>query len=81
MTGASTSACLCAQQARDGVGKKAHIGGLDSLRIVCALWVVFAHLGFFPVVRELDRTSPLGMAGRGAVGNLFAGLLAVIVFF
>ena len=57
------------------------IRGLDSIRFVCALWVVLGHLGFFPEVRMLDRDSFWGMAVRGILGNLFTGSPAVIVFF
>ena len=57
------------------------IAGLDSIRFVCALWVVFGHLGFFPAVRDLDRDHPVGMVLRALLGSLFTGPPAVIVFF
>ncbi len=59
----------------------ARIRGLDSIRFVCAVWVVFGHLGFLPVFQSIGRDSPLELAMRGLTGNLFAGPPAVIVFF
>ncbi len=55
--------------------------GLDALRFVAALWVVFAHCGPFPLTEGLDRTSIVGLVVQGGYGNLFAGVPAVIVFF
>ncbi len=57
------------------------IAGLDSIRFICALWVVFGHLGFFPAVRDLGRDELVGMVLRALLGNLFSGPPAVIVFF
>lgn len=59
----------------------ARIVGLDALRFVAALWVVFAHCGSFPLTAGLDRTSTVGLVVQGVYGNLFAGVPAVIVFF
>jgi peptidoglycan/LPS O-acetylase OafA/YrhL len=66
---------------RNARASSERIRGLDSIRIVCALWVLFGHVGFFPAVRELDRNSFAGVAARGILGNLFTGSPAVIVFF
>lgn len=57
------------------------VAGLDSLRFVLALWVVFSHFGFVPI-RPLEHATggPL-LYARGAYHNLFCGPAAVIVFF
>jgi peptidoglycan/LPS O-acetylase OafA/YrhL len=57
------------------------VAGLDSLRFVLALWVVFSHFGFVPVA-PLERATdgPL-LYARGVYHNLFCGPAAVIVFF
>ena len=55
--------------------------GLDSVRFICALTVLFDHFGFFPAVRHLDRSSPVGIMLRGFINNLFCGTAAVMVFF
>lgn len=57
------------------------IVGLDALRFVAALWVVFAHCGSFPLTAGLDRTDTVALVVQGLYGNLFAGVPAVIVFF
>ncbi len=58
------------------------INGLDSIRGLCAIWVAFSHLGFFPeLAQAFDKSSPVGLIARGVLGNLFSGQPAVIVFF
>lgn len=57
------------------------VGGLDALRFVAALWVVFAHCGAFPLTAGLDRSNTFALVVQGVYGNLFAGVPAVIVFF
>lgn len=57
------------------------VQGLDTLRFVAALWVVFGHCGAFPLTEGLDRTSVVGLMVQGVYGNLFAAVPAVIVFF
>ncbi len=61
--------------------KDARVVGLDSLRFVAALWVVFSHIGGFPLVAGADRGEPIGLLVQGIYGNLFAGPAAVMVFF
>src|SRR2546426_8312799 len=56
------------------------IVGLDSIRFVCALWVVFAHLGL-PFENNISRDTPIELMLRGVVANLFPGPPAVVVFF
>lgn len=53
---------------------RVHINGLDTLRFILASWVVMDHIGFIPVHtgrRAID----------GAMGLMFIGVAAVIVFF
>ncbi len=57
------------------------VRGLDSLRFFAALWVVFAHVPWFPPVAALDRSEPLQRALIGIWGNLFCGVAGVMVFF
>jgi peptidoglycan/LPS O-acetylase OafA/YrhL len=58
-----------------------HIRGLDSIRFICALWVVFGHFGgpFLPA--WIDKGTPLGWVIHGIYANVFSGPAAVIVFF
>jgi peptidoglycan/LPS O-acetylase OafA/YrhL len=57
------------------------VAGLDTIRFVCAMWVLFGHLGFFPFISHIDRESLLGYLLAGAYGNAVSGPAAVIVFF
>ena len=57
------------------------IRGLDSIRVVCAIWVVFGHFGFLPGLLDFDPGTVHGKILRGIMGNLFSGPPAVIVFF
>ena len=57
------------------------VWGLDALRFIAALWVVFGHTGSFPLTEGIDRTNLIGFLINGAYGNLFAAVPAVIVFF
>lgn len=57
-----------------------HVSGLDSIRFICASWVVFGHFGFL----GLDfgfMPAPFRAVARALWGNLFVGPAAVIVFF
>jgi len=58
-----------------------HVAGLDSIRLVCALWVLFGHVGFLPLVAGIDRTSRIGYLIAGAFDNAVSGPAAVVVFF
>jgi peptidoglycan/LPS O-acetylase OafA/YrhL len=58
-----------------------HVAGLDAIRLVCALWVLFGHVGFLPLVAGIDRTSRLGYLIAGAFTNAVSGPAAVVVFF
>src|SRR5438046_10115626 len=65
---------LAARQAR-------HVAGFDTIRFVCALWVLFGHLGFLPLVAGIDRTTRVGYLIAGAFANAVSGPAAVVVFF
>jgi peptidoglycan/LPS O-acetylase OafA/YrhL len=58
-----------------------HIRGFDTLRFCLALWVVFSHFGFFPLVDGIDKTQFLGKLISGLFNNIVSGPAAVIVFF
>jgi peptidoglycan/LPS O-acetylase OafA/YrhL len=61
--------------------KHQRVAGLDSIRAICALWVMMAHIGFPPLIEGLDRSNPFGKLVGGIYGNLWSGPAAVIVFF
>jgi peptidoglycan/LPS O-acetylase OafA/YrhL len=58
-----------------------HIPGLDSLRSVAALWVVFSHGAAFPLRALLSGGGYVAQAIGALYGMLFNGVAAVIVFF
>ncbi|HVX09731.1 MAG TPA: acyltransferase [Pirellulales bacterium] len=58
-----------------------HVKGIDSIRCVAALWVVFGHGNRFPLTYGIDKGHWLGRIISGIYGNLFCGSAAVIVFF
>ena len=62
-------------------GNLERVAGLDALRFLAALWVVFSHAGAFPLTEGFDRTSAAPLVVQGIWGNLFAGVPAVTVFF
>jgi len=67
---------------KSGTENRDHVSGLDSIRGLCAVWVVFSHLGFFPELAALfEPQSVVGRIVRGVLGNLFSGTPAVMVFF
>lgn len=57
------------------------VRGLDSLRFVCAMWVVFVHCGFLPFFQSVDKTTLVGKVTAVLSNNAFNGSAAVIVFF
>src|SRR5437588_3715459 len=57
------------------------VRGLDSLRFICAMWVVFVHCGFFPLLQNVDKARFAGKVIAGLYNNAFNGSAAVIVFF
>ena len=63
------------------VSNAPHIWGLDTMRFIAVLWVVFSHCGYPPLTEGLDESNLLAHGVQGIYGNLFAGVPAVIVFF
>ena len=57
------------------------VQGLDSLRFICAMWVVFLHCGFYPLIGNVDKTKLSGIIAASLYSNAFNGPAAVIVFF
>jgi peptidoglycan/LPS O-acetylase OafA/YrhL len=55
--------------------------GLDSIRALCALWVVLGHFGAPPILKWVDRSSTSAWLITGVYGNFWNGPAAVIVFF
>lgn len=58
-----------------------HVFGLDALRFIAALWVVFSHLGPAPIFAGIDRAKPIGFFLQGLWGIIYSGPAAMIVFF
>jgi peptidoglycan/LPS O-acetylase OafA/YrhL len=61
--------------------KQPRIAGLDTLRFLAALWVVFGHCGNPPLEHLIASPHFVGRAVHAAVGNIFGPVPAVIVFF
>lgn len=57
------------------------VRGLDTIRAVCALWVVMGHFGGPPVTAGIDKTNLAGRLIGGVYGHFWNGPAAVIVFF
>lgn len=57
------------------------ISGLNSIRFLCAMWVVFGHLGLFPLLTGIDTGTPAGWLLHGLYQVSVSGPAAVIVFF
>lgn len=66
---------------RDAAARARHVAGLDSLRFVAAMWVVFSHVGDPPLFHALGRDDAWAFVLTAAWGILFSGPAAVIVFF
>ena len=60
---------------------RGHIGGLDTIRFICALWVVMGHYGAPPLPGFVDKSNIVGLITLGVYNNLTSGPAAVIVFF
>jgi len=56
------------------------VAGLDTIRFLLALWVVFGHFGFFPIANALPGVPMIDKVWR-TFGILFNGPGAVLVFF
>jgi peptidoglycan/LPS O-acetylase OafA/YrhL len=59
--------------------KKLH--GLDSIRFICACWVLVDHLGLPPLLTGIDTSSKLGWLIKAFYGIIVSGPAAVIIFF
>jgi peptidoglycan/LPS O-acetylase OafA/YrhL len=57
------------------------VAGFDSIRLICALWVVFGHFGAFPLIEGIDKSQFIGWSIAGFYNNVFSGPAAVIIFF
>jgi len=57
------------------------IRGIDSIRAVCALWVLFSHFGGPPILAGIDKTTRIGWLLNGIYNNFWNGPAAVIIFF
>jgi peptidoglycan/LPS O-acetylase OafA/YrhL len=57
------------------------VKGLNSIRFLCASWVVMDHFGILQITSGIDKTTTLGWLANGLVRSLFSGPAAVIVFF
>lgn len=57
------------------------IRGLDSIRFICALWVLFGHFAAPPLTDGIDLGSRLGYLIGGISSRTFTGTPAVIIFF
>src|SRR5450432_277462 len=65
-----------------GLRKNSQLRGLDSLRFLAALWVVFSHFGFIPLPTVLlTSTGVTRMVVNLYLCSFFSGLAAVMVFF
>jgi peptidoglycan/LPS O-acetylase OafA/YrhL len=60
---------------------RTRVAGLDSIRCICALWVLFGHFGFIPMFAGFDNSTLIRQAIHVIYNNTFAGPAAVIVFF
>jgi peptidoglycan/LPS O-acetylase OafA/YrhL len=69
-----------AQKALGRIGAE-RVRGLDSIRFVCAVWVLIGHVGPLPYVMDIDRSTTFGFLVRGVLHNFISGPAAVIVFF
>jgi peptidoglycan/LPS O-acetylase OafA/YrhL len=57
------------------------VQGLDSIRAICAFWVVMGHIGAPPLTEGLDEANAIAKVVGGIYNNLWSGPAAVIVFF
>ncbi len=61
-----------------------HVAGIDSLRIICAVWVVFSHLGGLPLgdlLAHVGAPEPIIHFVASLNGVAFDGVAAVMVFY
>jgi peptidoglycan/LPS O-acetylase OafA/YrhL len=61
-----------------------HVVGVDSLRLVCAVWVLLSHVGgvpFEPLLKAVQAPAQIQTVLRAFNGIAFNGVAAVMVFF
>jgi peptidoglycan/LPS O-acetylase OafA/YrhL len=61
--------------------KRNRIEGLDSIRAICAMWVIMGHLGGPPLTYGLDQSNLIAKSFGALYNNVWNGPAAVIVFF
>lgn len=57
------------------------VRGLDTIRGVCAIWVVVSHLGSPPILSLSETGSTIGKLVHALSNNCWNGAAAVIIFF
>lgn len=50
--------------------KSQRVAGLDSIRAICAFWVVMGHIGAPPLIAGLDESNLIAKVVAGIYGNL-----------
>ena len=58
-----------------------HVSGLNSLRFLCAFWVVLSHLRLPDFLCSSGNASVIARVWNGVLNNTFPGVCAVIAFF
>jgi peptidoglycan/LPS O-acetylase OafA/YrhL len=64
-----------------GTESTTRVGGVDTIRIICAITIVIFHLGLFPASVFGNDPHGLPLLFKGVVDTLFNGPAALIVFF
>ncbi len=64
-----------------GTTIRRNVNGLDTIRFICAIWVVIAHCGSPPILEGIDKSNPIGFIINAIYANVWSGPSAVIVFF
>ena len=57
------------------------LAGVDSIRLLLALWVYFSHFGLLPIGVWIGKSTPARSVLTGLANNAFNGAAAVIGFF
>ena len=85
MKSANQTAILVTNHEHVAPGNSAQIvrrvTGLDTIRFIAVIWVVFSHCGNPPLTEWIGESNVIGHLLQGVYGNLFPGVPAVIVFF
>jgi peptidoglycan/LPS O-acetylase OafA/YrhL len=62
-------------------GTAREVGGLDTIRFLAAICVVFSHGAFFPVAAYIPEKAGIWAAITGLNNSAFNGVAAVLIFF